>query len=179
MLDAPINPAPAFPAFPTQEGVTVTEVLGRSVATIVVRNGQLAGLRAAVERAYRVTLLDGPQRSDGAGVVFLGMGPGKWLAVSDAPTKFASLEPFAAVVDQSGAYGILRLAGEGAAGLLARAVAIDLDLGLFPSGSVATTVIEHVGVTMVRIADAPPAFELYVVRSYAGSLAHWLSEAMG
>lgn len=179
MSDAWTRPALAFPAFPSRPGLAVEEIVGRSVVSVVARAGQEDALRALVETMFGVALPNGPRRVAGRDVAFIGVGPGKWLAVGLPATALAPLAGLAAIVDQSGAYGVLSLAGEAAQKLLGRAVAIDLDDAAFGAGSVATTIIEHVGVTLARTATMPPAYELYVVRSYAQSLAHWLHEAMG
>ncbi|MCW5716066.1 MAG: hypothetical protein KIT43_16255 [Bauldia sp.] len=179
MSDGWTRPAPAFPAFPPRPGLAVEEIVGRSIVTVVARAGQEAALRAVVETALGVLLPEGPRRVAGQEIAFIGIGPGKWLAIGLPVAALAPLADVAAIVDQSGAYGVLSLTGAGARRLLGRAVAIDLDDAAFGAGSVATTIIEHVGVTLVRTAATPPAYELYVVRSYARSLAHWLHETMG
>jgi len=179
MSDGWTTPARAFPAFPQRPGLAVQEILGRSLVSVVARAGQEGALRALVETTFGMALPAGPRRVAGRDGAFIGIGPGKWLAGGIAPAALAPLAGLAAIVDQSGAYGVLSLTGEGARRLLGRAVAIDLDDTVFGAGSVATTIIEHVGVTLARTAVTPPSYELYVVRSYAESLAHWLHEAMG
>lgn len=179
MSDGWTRPAPAFPAFPSRPGLAVEEIVGRGVVSVVARSGREGALRALVETTFGVALPDGPRRATGRDVAFIGVGPGKWLAIGLPVAALAPLAGLAAIVDQSGAYGVLSLTGEAAQKLLGRAVAIDLDDAAFGADSVATTIIEHVGVTLARTGATPPAYELYVVRSYAQSLAHWLHEAMG
>ena len=98
-------------------GVTAVSVHGRAVATLMVRKGKMSELADQVGHVYSIVLRDQPKRSAANNVAFLGIGPGKWLAMSDQPTAgfvadmAARLEGLAAVVDQSDALAILRLSG--------------------------------------------------------------------
>jgi heterotetrameric sarcosine oxidase gamma subunit len=83
------------------------------------------------------------------------------------------LEGLASVVDQSDAYGVLRLSGPSILEVLAKGVAIDLSAPAFPAGSVAATVVAHIGVTLWKV-DETPTIHVAVARSYAGSFLHWL-----
>jgi sarcosine oxidase subunit gamma len=67
---------------------------------------------------------------------------------------------------------ILKLDGEASASVLATSVALDLDLAAFPAGRVAQTMIHHVDVVIHRRSET--GFELWVLRSFAESLAEWL-----
>ena len=154
----------------------VEETIGATLATVVARAGQEDALRQLVAERFAVVLPEGSKRVAGTDIAFLGTGPRKWLVRCEGMETLAPLAQCAAVVDQSGADGILTLSGSHAERLLARAVAIDLDLQHFPTGSVATTLIEHMGLTIARIDDN--AFELYVIRSLGLSFAHWLSGAI-
>jgi sarcosine oxidase subunit gamma len=87
------------------------------------------------------------------------------------------LGALASVCDQSGGYQILQLSGPDARTLLQRGAAIDLHPSAFASGSVATTVIAHIGV-ILRQLDAAPTYEVALFRSYAASFRHWLDAAV-
>ena len=81
----------------------------------------------------------------------------------------------ATVTDLSHGRTILRLEGEAAADVLAKGVAIDLDPAAFPTDRVAQSMIHHIDIVLHRL--GPDAFELWVLRSFAESLAEWLLEA--
>jgi sarcosine oxidase subunit gamma len=54
-------------------------------------------------------------------------------------------------------------------------VAIDLDPAVFPPGRAAQTMIHHIDVLVHRTAET--TFELWVLRSFAESLAEWVLDA--
>jgi sarcosine oxidase subunit gamma len=88
-------------------------------------------------------------------------------------TAFASYD--AALTDLSHARTILRLEGEAAAELLSRCVALDFDARAFPADRVAQTAIHHIDVHIHRLTET--SFEIWVLRSFAESLAEWLLDA--
>ncbi len=124
----------------------------------------------------------GPHATIAGGRTILGHGPSTWLVwQEDAPPDFAealaaSLNPIAAVVDQSGAYVVFRLTGTGARRVLQRGCSIDLDAAVFRAGSVATTLIAHIGVIVFQVTDQP-SYDVAVCRSFAGSFGRWLNAA--
>jgi sarcosine oxidase subunit gamma len=67
---------------------------------------------------------------------------------------------------------VLRLAGEAAAAILSKGMAIDLHPNVFPPGRVAQTLIHHVDVLVHRRAGAD--FDLIVLRGFAEFFAEWL-----
>jgi len=68
---------------------------------------------------------------------------------------------------------ILRIKGNMARQVLAKGVAVDLHTSVFPVQAIAHTMVEHAGVLVHRA--GPETFELYVPRSYAANLWHWLT----
>lgn len=158
------------------ERVTVTERTGLGIATVMLRRGADV---AAVSTAIGCALPQGPRRTANGPLSFIGAGPGSWLAMmEDAPGDWAEtlqtrLAGLASVSDQSGGYLVHRFAGAGAADLLQRGVAIDLHPAAFPTGSVATSVIAYIGVTLWRV-DDDPSFEVAIFRSYADSFRYWI-----
>ncbi len=117
------------------------------------------------------------QASAGRGVTVAAIAHGRYLLAGDASDlvqKFEAALPSAdaAVSDISHGRVILRLEGEAAAEVLSTSVALDLDLSEFPAGRVAQTMIHHVDVLIHRRTETH--FELWVLRSFAESLAEWL-----
>src|SRR5712691_5531784 len=113
-------------------GVVAAERVGLAIATVLLRRGKFSELCAAVESNFNIALPDGAKWSAHNGVAFLGTGPGKWLAISEAhdPAFVRNLETqlqgLAAVVEQSGGLGVLRLTGSALWDTLAKGVQIDL-----------------------------------------------------
>ncbi len=151
---------------------SIRERPGLGLATVMARRGlDPAGLD--------LELPAGPRCAGQGPLTLVGVGPGTWLAVSEAP-EATWPEPLArrlaghcSVSDQSGGYVVHRIEGEGAATLLQRGLAIDLHPAVFGAGAAATSVIAHIGVILWRPA-AEAVFDLAVFRSHAASFRHWV-----
>jgi heterotetrameric sarcosine oxidase gamma subunit len=114
--------------------------------------------------------------TDGAAFVLANIAPDTALAIAEtADSDLARTLPNirdAIVVDQSGAYRILRLAGPAARDILASGVFIDLDSAEFPIGAVAALRCGHIAIIMLN--RGGDTFDILVPRSYAESFLHWL-----
>ena len=101
--------------------------------------------------AFAVDLVDGPRHSAGNGVDFIGVGPGRWLALAPesglAQRLDAALAPAASVFDQTGGLVLLEAEGDGMHGVLAKLAPLDLHPAVFPVGAAATTTAAHVNIT--------------------------------
>jgi sarcosine oxidase subunit gamma len=163
----------------TGSGVVAIERADLSIAIVMARRGKSADLGAAAERHFDIVLPAEARWATNHGVTFLGTGPGKWLAISEAPNpEFATnletqLQGFASVADQSGGLGVLRLTGPALLPTLEKGLQIDLAPGAFPANSVAVTSIAHIGTTLWKVDDRP-TIDVAVARSLAGSFRHWL-----
>ena len=105
--------------------------------------------------------------------------PGRYLISGMAPDlspRFEAALPSSdgAVTNLAHGRVILRLEGEAAA-LLAKCVAIDLDLPVFPLGRIAQTAVHHIDVMLHR--QRRTTFDVWVLRSFAEGLAEWLLDA--
>jgi sarcosine oxidase subunit gamma len=98
-------------------------------------------------------------------------GHGVWMVTGDV-----SLDGLAAVTDQTDAWAIMRIDGQGVEDVLARLVPVDLRPSKFKESHVAKTMLGHMSVTITRI--GPQVFEVMVMRSMAQTLTHELSVAM-
>nr|WP_238482023.1 sarcosine oxidase subunit gamma family protein [Pinisolibacter aquiterrae] len=104
-------------------------------------------------------------------VDFVGIAPGRWTALAAEPsaTLVAALEDALGetgyVVDQSGGQVVLALDGPAVPDLLTKLVAIDLDPVAAPLDAAPTTVLAHVGATLLPGGTAS-AWRLIVGRSY-------------
>ncbi|MDB5603765.1 MAG: Sarcosine oxidase, gamma subunit [Bradyrhizobium sp.] len=161
------------------DGVTAIERVGLGMATVMVRRGKSGEFLQQVKRRLGIELADAPKRYRFDRTSLIGTGNGKWLAVCETPTANfmeelqRELDGLASVVDQSHAFGVLRLSGSALLAALEKGVQIDLSSDAFPVGRAAVTNIAHIGVNLWKVDDAP-TFDIAVTRSFAGSFCHWL-----
>ena len=126
----------------------------------------------------RVPLTGSAVVQDGATVAAIA--PGRYLVASgadDLSQRFQAALGSAdgSVTDLTHGRTIFRLHGDVATAVLAKGVALDLDLAAFPPGRVAQTMMHHVDVVVHRLAEQ--SFELWTLRSFAEALGEWLLEA--
>jgi len=190
MADPALAPRSAFagllPAQAPGAGITVADRDGIGLATVLARKGRTTALATRLNERFGLALPEGPTRAAAGAIAFAGIGPGAWLATSEADGNgFAAalrqaIGEFAAVVDQSDGYAVLRLDGPRLRAVLAKGVPLDLHERVFRPGDVATTLVSHMGATLWRLPDASdgsPSFEIAIHRSMARSFWHWLSES--
>ena len=182
----PHPPFASLSAIVTGSGVTVSARDGLGIATVLVRKGQAAALAMRVKEGFGIDLPRVPRRAMSGKIAFAATGPEAWLAIAeDGGNGFAAflrdaIGDYAAVVDQSDGYAVLRVSGQNARALLAKGVPLDLHARSFQVGDLAATVVSHIGTTIWRLADredGAPVFELLVFRSLAESFWHWLNES--
>lgn len=149
------RPAPGrYGAPATPPGVSIA-VLESSVATLIARPGRVTAAVARLAAHFGVAPIDAPVRTDLDGIALVGIAPGRWTAVSSEPpevlveTLEAALGDDGFVVDQSGGQVVLALDGPKLPDLLASLVAIDLDPAVAPAAAAPTTVIDHLGATLL------------------------------
>lgn len=186
-------------------GLTVREVAGLALATVIARRRQGPRLAGLVEAAWGIALPAGPTRAEGfagsagEGIAFVFAGPGQWLAVAERSAAerlalSAGLDPGraagaafettlrgivagdAAVADQSDGRGVLRLSGPKVREVLAKGTAIDLHPRSFAPGDAAMTWCAHLDVTLWQ-RDAEPTYDIVVPRGFAATFWHWLVES--
>jgi sarcosine oxidase subunit gamma len=159
-------------------GVTLREVVGRGLCTIIARKGRSDALRRAVQAGFGCDLPVTPRRVAANGVAFVWAGPSRWLAMFDtAPanveTALAGCRDHAALVDQSDASALVRISGPQARAALAKGLPIDLHERVFQPGDAALSVAAQIPVHLWQL-DAVPSYEIAMPRSLAGSFWHWL-----
>ena len=155
------------------EALIIEEREGLGLASVMARKGVTA---AMLGEALGLVIAEGSRVSAGPDLALIGTGPGTWLASGNpglAARLGARLGPLASLSDQSGGYAVFRLSGVGARTVLQRGAAIDFHPSLFAAGSVATTVIAHIGVIIWQVDDLP-IYDVAVFRSYAASFRHLL-----
>jgi heterotetrameric sarcosine oxidase gamma subunit len=156
-------------------GVIAAAAGHRGVATVLARKGKIAELADRIGLGFGVALSDRPKRTHRNGVTFLGLGPGKWLAMSEQSGFVADLAArlagLASVVEQSDALAILQLSGPALSAILEKG--FQIDLGSFAIDDCAVTSVNHLGATIWKTHD--DCFEIAVSRSSVDSFLHWLS----
>ena len=153
---------------------TLTEMTPLAMTSIAPRKGQESALSDALKAAHGMAF-PAPGRATGkaeARAVWFGRG----VALLIGPTADAALAEHAALTDQSDAWAVVRLEGQGAEDVLARLVPVDLRAALFKRGHTARTQLMHMSASVTRVGDR--AFQIMVFRSMAATLVHDLETAM-
>ena len=167
------------PVGPTPAGVIVTELVGLGLAAVEPRKGRAAELIAHVEARYGLSPLRSLRRVAAGSVAFLGVGPNRWLAVSESAgftdDLEAALDGAASVIAQTDGLVVLRISGSRVRDTFAKGLPIDLDPRAFAVGDVASSILAHIGVTIWRVDEI--AYDVAVPRSFAGDFSHWLAES--
>ncbi len=179
-------------------GVVLTPIEGMALLNLRTAPGTSA-LRDALQARTGLLLPDTAlaTASDPHGRArALWIGPGDWLIRCTAPDR-AEVEAAlsaalsgtrGALVDVGHGWTALNLQGRHAADVLAAGCGLDLDPQVFGAGQCAMTGFGKLRVVIERRADPPrspgaaPAgqsYDVYVARSFAGSLQHLLVEAAG
>jgi len=102
------------------------------------------------------------------------VGQGEALLIGALPRD--DLGAYAAVVDQSDAWAVVRLDGPQGADVLARLVPVDMRLQVFDVGATARTQLGHMNASITRLDK--DSFMIAVFRSMAGTLVHDLTTAL-
>lgn len=150
-------------------------ILLRSVsrAICVVASGRNAAETKQKAEHLGLSLDDAPKLSRAEKADFIGIGPGRWLAIGAGEHLVDELEqnfePAASVFDQSGGSVVLEAQGVHIDAVLAKLVLVDLDPREFGAHGAATTSLAHVNLTLWR--EGPSCWRFLVGRStYAAFL---------
>ena len=101
---------------------------------------------------------------------------GQAQAMLMGPTPDVALSKSAAIVDQSDAWAVVQLQGDGVEDVLARLVPVNLSGAQFKRGHTARTLLFHMTASITRVGEN--AFQIMVFRSMAETLVHDLKRAM-
>lgn len=171
------HPADAAPR------LALREVVGWDLVQVAAWHGRVDALGERVARALGVTPPDAPGRCAAAdGIEVLSVAPLRhWCIAPLGDPRLAALadaiDADTGCVTQLGHSHVrVRITGPATRRLLAQEVAIDLDPGAFPAGTVARTAFHHVP-AMLQCTEADvnnPTFDLYLTRTFAESTWEYL-----
>jgi len=168
-----IPTSPLADLLPAEIGDTnLAEIRPAHVTLILPRKA--ADLARAMQAAHGLKL-PAPCRSSGNDRLrLIWAGLGKYLLVGEAPAAPA-LSRQAALVDQGGAYAIMRLQGGLATDILARLTPIDLRPAVFKRGHVALSELSHIPALILKRTNGA---DIMVPRSLAMSACTRLLDSM-
>ncbi|MBL8689364.1 MAG: hypothetical protein JNL04_09700 [Rhodospirillaceae bacterium] len=183
-MSAPERLSPFGPEFtPGRHGasggspVTLAERKVDIVQVMAGRGGDAAAASAVG------SVLPGPGKAEIAGSsMTVWIQPSGWLVIRPRAEEGALARTLAsaagdsvAVVDQGHGRSVLRLSGPKAGDALAKGSRVDLHARAFPPGSAATTSIDHMTVTIVKV-DAS-TFDLVLPGNFSEAFVDWLRMA--
>lgn len=155
-------------------GLTLREVVPEAITSVMPYDGQ-EDAASDLLKATAGMDLPAPNRStgrEGARAIWTGRGQAMVLGVAVDP----SLARHAALSDQSDAWAVLRLDGQGVEDVLARLTPLDLNPGVFKRGHAARSLLGHMTAVFLKVSGE--AFEVMVFRSMARTAVHELEVAM-
>ena len=185
MVDYRLTEKPPLGVEPiTAEGIEAAGVTGLAIVSAAVPQGGEEALSVAVSSAFGTTLpaVGKTSRSEVDGARFLGTQPGQYLVLfeCDDLRPAAHLEGriggTAYLTDQSDGWATVRVCGRRSREALERICPVDLDPEVFAVGAVASTLMEHLGVTIIR--EDEDGFLLMSARSSAQSFWHAVEQSI-
>lgn len=179
MLDLQLEAKPTLDRFQkTYRGADLIEVADLDIVSIAIPLGGEAAFIAALSAAYKTSKPEpcGSTLSADGKTRFIWMSADQLFSLSESAeasietTVKEKLKDTVYVTLQSDSWVGLRLSGPKARVALERICPIDLHPSAFPEGRVARTVMEHLGVIVLRESD--DGFLLLSASSSAGSFLH-------
>ena len=186
MAEYRLTERPALGVEPiTGDEVNAAEVSGLAIVSMAVPLGGDDALNEVIAAGYGVGLpaVGGSVRSDRDGARILGLQPGQFFIVfeTDAPRPpdivRAVTGDKAYLTDQSDSWAVVRVGGAKSRAALERICPVDLHPDAFKTGACARTLMEHLGVIILREADSE--FLLMSARSSAPSFWHAIATSIG
>lgn len=158
----------------TVGGMSLTEVETGAMTMLSPRKGRADALDKAMQAAHGLgyPAANGAEAAGDARVIWFGHAS----VLLVGPETAAGLAAHATLVDQSDAWAVVRLDGQGAEDVLARLVPVDLRRVAFPINATVRSKIGHMSGSITRVGEN--AFWLMVFRSMAETLVHDLKSAM-
>jgi len=164
--------------------VALAEVTGKALVSIAIPATNKKIVTSAVKKAFKVDLpkVGASTSSGNSSAVFWGMQTDQLFVLfdHDGDKAVAFVEQKLAdagfYTNQSDSWVIINISGPGARPALERICMLDLHQKEFPAGSVARTVMEHLGTIIYFQGD--DSFLVLTARSFAKSLLHALETSI-
>ena len=153
--------------------LTARENAPRRITAILPFRGKDETLRTALKKAHDLSLPAPGKITQKAGMRLVWAGRDQVLLIGAKPAS-RTLAPSAALEDQSNAWAVIRLQGEGPANALARLCPVDLRASVFKQNHVVATEFAHIPALITR---APSGVEIMVGRSFVKTAVERLSDA--
>ncbi|MFY0614329.1 MAG: hypothetical protein JXQ99_22565 [Hyphomicrobiaceae bacterium] len=160
-------------------GIQLTAFQPPAIASMATPNGGEAALAAALQAAYGIDIPPVGRAAISAkdSATFLRHAPDQMFVLFMPPASGKPTDPMAATLgdtayltDQSDSWAALRIEGPLSRAALERICPLDLAPGNFPPGTVARTVMEHLGIIM--LCEAGDKYLLLSARSSADNFLH-------
>jgi sarcosine oxidase subunit gamma len=134
-----------------------------------------ASIEAQVAELTKLSVPSAGKFTEASDQRLVWQGKDRYFWLTDV-TSIESTPDFYAT-DQSQGKTQLQVGGADARALLARGIPVELDEQAFAVGDIKMTHINHIGVSIMRLAnvDGQPVFELWVMRGFAVSLLEFLT----
>lgn len=170
-----IEKSPCEGLLPVTHGdVTLSEMEMTCLSSLAPFKGQGVALSDALKEAHGMALPAVNRATGKEGARALWFGQGQVMLIGPEPAS--SLADHAAMTDQSDAWAMVRLQGDGAEDVLARLVPVDLRPAVFKRGHSLRTELQHMMVSITKTGDS--TFLILAFRSMAHTLVHDLETAM-
>jgi sarcosine oxidase subunit gamma len=147
--------------------LTLTEALPEAITSVAPFMGQMPKVAKELGAAFP----DPNRTTQSARARIIWTGQGQAMVLGPRTEV-----PGAAVTDQSDAWAVLALEGDGVADVLARLCPVDLRDGVFAVGHTARTLLQHMTCSVTRVQEN--RFEIMVFRSMAKTAVHEIETAM-
>ena len=160
------------------EGVTVSEVIGKSLVMVALPRPKFKEIESSISKSCGLLLPDMEQstQSKDASITLWRLQKNQVLAYfsydgSDAEAHLSNrfIAP-AYYTDQSDTWAMIRVSGPRSRDILERICPIDLSKNVFSVGSVSRTIMEHIGTIIYR--DEEDSYVLLTMRSFGVSMLH-------
>ncbi|NOX74712.1 MAG: sarcosine oxidase subunit gamma [Alphaproteobacteria bacterium] len=170
-----IAKSPLQDLLPVSAGeTTLTEATPANITSISVHKGREKPLAEALKKAHDLTLPAIGRTSSKAGLSLIWSGRGQHMLLGDKQAARA-LARTSSLTDQTDGWAVMRLTGANAPDILARLCPLDLRAANFKRGHTARTEVAHMMTVVTRLNDG---FEIMVMRSFAATMVHHLTQAM-
>jgi heterotetrameric sarcosine oxidase gamma subunit len=157
-----------------KRGTSLIEVIPAYITSIMPHKGREKALAEALKKAHDL-VLPAIGRSNGkADLSIIWTGRGQYMLIGDK-TAARGLARSASLIDQSDSWATVLLSGPSAAAVLARLCPLDLGKTTFKPGHTARTEVAHM---MAVVTRAESGFGIMVLRSFAHTMVHHLTQAM-